>query len=331
MKTRLLSLFTMLLIVTMVLPAFQSNTAYAQGDGESIPLIVTEVEGYVQYIGADFIVVDGFVIYPNGSFDLTTLTVDDYVFVVGTLSEDGSVEAISLEYLDPPEDDGEESDEITIVGLVEIIGDNIVIGGWIIAPASAFNLSILTVGDLVILTGIQLNDTTVQATSLSILIFIIDDCTEDTDNDGDGDIDDDDCPEDEDEDEDDCDEDDEDDDDDEDQRGVCTNLNPVGQSLAAQFEVDEDTILEWRCEGFGYGEITRALSYAERLDLDVEDILDMRRDGMGWGNIRKELNANDDEEAVTLRNGRGNNGNGNGNGNGRGNKKNKNKSKNKKK
>lgn len=326
MKTKLLSIFSLLLIVTLVLPAFQPNTASAQGDGESIPLIVTEVEGYVQYIGADFIVVDGFVIYPNGSFDLATIAVDQYVFIMGTLSEDGSVNAISVEYLDPPEDDGEESDEITIVGEVEVLEDGlIIIGGWIIAPSGAFDPSVLTIGDLVILTAIQLSDTTVQTITFAILIFVDDECTVDTD--GSGSIDDEDCPDDEDEDD--------EDDEPEDQRGVCTNLNPVGQSLAVQFEVDEDTILEWRCEGFGYGEITRALSYADDLDLDVEDILDMRRDGMGWGNIRKELNANDNEEAVTLRNGRGNRGNGNdngsGNGNGRGNKKNKNKNKNKKK
>ncbi len=71
--------------------------------------------------------------------------------------------------------------------------------------------------------------------------------------------------------------------------GVCDRLNhPVAEALAASFEVDYATIMGWHCDGFGFGEIARALQIAY-LDETVtaQELLDMSASGLGWGQIKK--------------------------------------------
>jgi hypothetical protein len=111
--------------------------------------------------------------------------------------------------------------------------------------------------------------------------------------------------------------------------------HPVLTALATEFELDYDTLQDWRDQGFGIGEIARALLLAEQLDdgeTDADAILAMRSE-MGWGQIMQEYDVHpsdlapgrvisrrhhDDDDETTLAIRRGNNGN-NGNGNGRGN------------
>jgi hypothetical protein len=65
--------------------------------------------------------------------------------------------------------------------------------------------------------------------------------------------------------------------------------HPVAEALADEFEEDYDTIMGWHCEGFGFGEIARALLLAEQSEeYTAEDFLQMKADGLGWGQIKKE-------------------------------------------
>jgi len=58
--------------------------------------------------------------------------------------------------------------------------------------------------------------------------------------------------------------------------------------------------MDWHCDGFGFGEIARALILGE-LDGDEEtgaqDLLDLKDSGMGWGEIKKQYDVHPSELA----------------------------------
>lgn len=323
-KSRLLAIFTILLVVMVALPSFApANTAFAQGDGDSEdpPEVTAVFEGEVLYLGDGYVVLlvasedseGGLIVYLDEA-ELAGLAVGDYVAAEGTLNEDGSVDATVVLPIEPPEDDTDPvaGDFMVIAGEVEQLDGDIIIGGYVIAPAGSFNPSGLEIGDVVILTGFLLNEDTIQATYLMVVEDLDDEdecdeeaeedcddeeedeCEVDDGEDGDADNDD---GEDGDVDDSCADEEEDDEDENEDDRGVCTNLNPVGETLADEFEVDEDTILEWRCDGYGYGEIARALLLAEEAGEDAADILARRADGEGWGKILKDYDIHPSELA----------------------------------
>ncbi len=67
---------------------------------------------------------------------------------------------------------------------------------------------------------------------------------------------------------------------------------PVATRLATAFQVPVDEIMDWHCQGFGFGEIARAyllvqLSEDEQDTLTVDQIFAWRKSGQGWGNIIK--------------------------------------------
>src|SRR5690606_16994988 len=66
-------------------------------------------------------------------------------------------------------------------------------------------------------------------------------------------------------------------DDDPDEDDVCYRPgHPVATALAAEFELDYDVVMGWHCDGFGFGEIARALLLAEQTEgTDAQDLLDM--------------------------------------------------------
>lgn len=67
--------------------------------------------------------------------------------------------------------------------------------------------------------------------------------------------------------------------------------HPVATSLAEAFGLDYNTIGIYACDGYGYGEIARALLIAAESEYAQElpdDILQRREDGEGWGNILKD-------------------------------------------
>ena len=132
-----------------------------------------------------------------------------------------------------------------------------------------------------------------------------------------------------------------DDDDDREDRGcVGVTEHPVGARIAHEWDLDYETVMEWKCDGFGFGQIIIALRLGEALDEDAADLLDAFKNGEGgWGKLIQNRGLNPgqffsgktlfdeaDEVASSRGNGRQNredgekgNGNGNNNGNGNGN------------
>jgi hypothetical protein len=237
-------------------------------------------------------------------------------------------------------------DTTTIVtGAVSFGADgSIIVAGITIAPAGAFNPSGLKEGDLVVITGVMLNETTLQATGFEFFddeqpeatpeatmemtpeatvemtpeatMEITPEATvestpeltaEPTEV-----------------------------------AGGCNQQNqPVAMKIAATFNVSYDEVMALHCDGNGFGEIVRAyaLAAAGTDGATAADYLARHKAGEGWGKIVKESGVkpsdlapgrvlkdkSDDSltatpEANTTNtkpgNGNGNNGGGNGNGNG---------------
>jgi hypothetical protein len=79
---------------------------------------------------------------------------------------------------------------------------------------------------------------------------------------------------------------------------VGVDPHPEGQALAEAYGVPYEDIMEWFCDGYGFGEIEHALKAAELTGLTPEEILAMKDDLGGWGEVWKELGlgGNDDGE-----------------------------------
>lgn len=72
----------------------------------------------------------------------------------------------------------------------------------------------------------------------------------------------------------------------------CTGADPhpTGQKLAQRYDdVSYDDIMDWFCQGFGFGEIDLAYSLSEKTGEPVSEIFAMKSSGTGWGEIKKEL------------------------------------------
>ncbi len=326
MRKSLFTLMTVIMVVLLALPTLVPNqTVSAQEDGDPIEV---ELEGVVQYVGEGFIVVDGIVVYANDIFDVTSVNVTDTVAITGELQEDGTVLATAYALVEAGEGptDPEPGDSVVVVGYVESLDPDIIIEGYVVAPASAFNPSTLEEGDLVILEGLLLNDgETIQATSLALLVETDaedeDECLDDgededgedsgdvvTDGDGEGDEDDP-CA------------DEEDEEDDEENTGVCENVDhPVTLRYAEAYGISAEQITEWRCDGFGFGQIGKVLALAEVVGVDPQEIFDRIAGGEGWGNILKDYDVKPGDLApgkgLNKDKERGNSGNAGNNGNG---------------
>jgi hypothetical protein len=67
-------------------------------------------------------------------------------------------------------------------------------------------------------------------------------------------------------------------------------MHPFGERLASSYDgVDYETLQEWFCSGFGWGQIMLALETSEVTDEDFDDLLERRGDGEGWGQIWQDL------------------------------------------
>ncbi len=103
--------------------------------------------------------------------------------------------------------------------------------------------------------------------------------------------------------------------------------HPVAMRLAEAFGVPYEEIIGWHCAGFGFGEITRAYLLADATGLTPDTYFAQRNAGIGWGQIIREAGVHPSDlapgQVIRRNNGHGNgNGNGNcgrGNGNGNGN------------
>lgn len=294
-KQTLFSIFTFILVALMAVPALTPVQTVSAQDPD--PVII-ELEGEVQFVGADFIVIDGMVVYANDVFDPATVNITDIVSIEGELQEDGTVLATAFELIEAGAGTGdpEAGEPITVVGVIEQLEPEIMVAGYNIAPRGTFNPSTLNVGDLVMITGTLNNGgDTIHATSLVILVAGDDECETGDDDDDAGDDDDDDAGDDDDDDagddagddadDDECD----DDDDDGEGNGVCANLDhPVTLRLEEAYGISAEQITEWRCDGFGYGQIAKFLALAELEGIDPQEIFDRMAAGEGWGQILKD-------------------------------------------
>jgi hypothetical protein len=101
----------------------------------------------------------------------------------------------------------------------------------------------------------------------------------------------------------------------------CTNADashPALANLAESFEADYGQLLSWFCEdGFGVGQIMLALATSQISEgaMSADDALAARAEGAGWGQVWKDLGL----KGPDRQDGDSGNGNGNGQGNGNGN------------
>jgi len=65
--------------------------------------------------------------------------------------------------------------------------------------------------------------------------------------------------------------------------------HPFGAMLAARYETDYETLQDWFCEGFGWGQIMLALQTEKRTGNDPAALLEARSSGAGWGVIWQDL------------------------------------------
>lgn len=65
--------------------------------------------------------------------------------------------------------------------------------------------------------------------------------------------------------------------------------HPFGARLAERYDVEYETLQEWFCDGFGWGQVMLALQTGQITGEDPEALLEARRGGQGWGQIWQEL------------------------------------------
>jgi hypothetical protein len=72
----------------------------------------------------------------------------------------------------------------------------------------------------------------------------------------------------------------------------CSGLkgkdHPKGYKLSERYGVGYDEIMDWFCQGYGFGEIDLAYAIGEFAEVDVDEIFGQRADGVGWGVIKQE-------------------------------------------
>ncbi len=64
---------------------------------------------------------------------------------------------------------------------------------------------------------------------------------------------------------------------------------PVADNLAATYQADPDTILDWFCKGYGFGEIALALKTSEDAGVSPEELFNLKQELGGWGQVWKAL------------------------------------------
>jgi hypothetical protein len=98
-----------LALLAMLLTGVPVRVTVAQdGETEADPALPIQIEGFVEVLEDDLIVVDGYTIAPAGAFDPATLAVGDYVIVTGWLLPDGdTIQVTSLVVAAGADSDGD--------------------------------------------------------------------------------------------------------------------------------------------------------------------------------------------------------------------------------
>ncbi|MBL8117677.1 MAG: hypothetical protein JNJ78_09130, partial [Anaerolineae bacterium] len=163
-----------------------------------------------------------------------------------------------------------EGDLTIVTGAVQFISTgDIVVAGVVIAPASAFIPADLEEGDLVIISGVMLEDGTLRALSFEYF-----------DDESEPEVTPEATPE---------------------ATAEATpeatpvvdcggNVHPVATSIAATFDVTYEEVMALHCAGNGFGNIVRAYALAEASEdgVTAADLLARHQSGEGWGQIMRE-------------------------------------------
>jgi hypothetical protein len=67
-----------------------------------------------------------------------------------------------------------------------------------------------------------------------------------------------------------------------------TITHPVMAKMAAQYDVSDETINNWFCQGFGIGEIGLAYNLSTQTETAVDDFFALRQAGYSWGHIMQQ-------------------------------------------
>lgn len=209
--------------------------------------------------------------------------------------------ALPIHAQDSLSDDAIGDITITFDGYVHFdeVSGEIMIGGFVIAPAGAIPPSLLSEGQYVVITGKFLNDETFQLTDIDVnaeeptedevvdeppaeateeptaeateepSAEVTPDPTDDTEEEATADC--------------------------------VPSTHPVANRIANEFGVDVETVIAMHCAGNGFGNITKAFILAEAANtsedgteidpsllIDPQSFLDAHKGGQGWGHIIKE-------------------------------------------
>ena len=75
--------------------------------------------------------------------------------------------------------------------------------------------------------------------------------------------------------------------------GTKSTNHPVGDKLANQTGAPYEDIIDWFCQGYGFGNIKLAYGIAAAADVDVSEVFDLFAGGMGWGEISQYYDLKD--------------------------------------
>ncbi|MEW6093473.1 MAG: DUF5666 domain-containing protein [Chloroflexota bacterium] len=325
-KTFLFPLFTFLVMTAL---AFV-NVQPASAAEASVEVTLTGTVMSIDEVALSLVIKTAedveYVVFAPAGFDMTTLSIGDSVEVTGTSNEDGSIAATGITIL-------YESVEVTLAGTVMGIDEltfslEILVEDdqpYTIFTPEGFDLTTLSLGDMIEVTGMQAEDNSVLASEIAILFeavevtitgnittldeltktftveteggetftFIVTDETFDWTSLAVGDL--------------------veangmqtedgsvilvaltflESEDDETNDGYYCTQSDvqhPFGARLAERYQVDYATLQGWFCDGFGWGQIMLALQTGQISEADPADLLAAREAGSGWGQIWQEL------------------------------------------
>jgi hypothetical protein len=326
-KTILFPLFTVLVLAALAFVNVQPASAAPAAPAE-VTLIGTVLS--IDEVALSLVIKTAedveYAVFAPAGFDMTTLSIGDSVEVTGTSNEDGSIAATGITILF-------EAVEVTLTGTVIGI-DELTLSLEIVAEddqpytifvPEGFDLTTLSIGDTIEVTGMQAEDDSILASEIVILFeavevtitgnitsldelgnkftaeteggetftFIVTDEAFDWTSIAVGDL--------------------------VEANGMqtedgsvilvaltvlesadeetkdgfyCTQSDvphPFGARLAERYQIDYATLQGWFCDGFGWGQIMLALQTGQISGADPADLLATREAGSGWGQIWQEL------------------------------------------
>jgi hypothetical protein len=72
--------------------------------------------------------------------------------------------------------------------------------------------------------------------------------------------------------------------------GSAETNHPAGEKLAEVYDVTYEEVMDWFCQGYGFGEIALAYKISQFGGVSVDVVFEQRASGLGWGQIMQEYN-----------------------------------------